>query len=109
MTKDNHLLGSLDLMGIKPDPRGVPQTEVTFGIDSNGTLFVSAEDKADMTLGKSKEADEMKEEDEKNRLFGAKGQVDDEKGPQAQMNHKIVSFTRRKDCKKKLRHGSMSG
>ena len=33
-----------------------------------------------MTLGKSKEADEMKEEDEKNRLFGAKGQVDDEKG-----------------------------
>ena len=87
-------------MGIKPDPRGVPQTELTFGI----------EDKADMTLGKSKEADEMKEQDEKNRLFGAKGQVDDEKvGAQAQLNHKNVSFTRRKDCKEKLRHGTMSG
>jgi len=46
MTKDNHLLGKFDLTGIPPAPRGVPQIEVTFEIDSNGILKVSAEDKA---------------------------------------------------------------
>ena len=45
MTKDNHLLGSFDLTGIPPAPRGVPQIEVTFEIDSNGILQVSAQDK----------------------------------------------------------------
>ena len=46
MTKDNHLLGSFDLTGIPPAPRGVPQIEVTCEIDSNGILQVSAQDKA---------------------------------------------------------------
>merc|ERR1712121_301694 len=45
MTKDNHLLGKFDLNGIPPAPRGVPQIEVTFEIDVNGILRVSAEDK----------------------------------------------------------------
>jgi heat shock protein 5 len=45
MTKDNHLLGKFDLTGIPPAPRGVPQIEVTFEIDVNGILRVSAEDK----------------------------------------------------------------
>ncbi|XP_078686112.1 endoplasmic reticulum chaperone BiP-like [Branchiostoma floridae x Branchiostoma belcheri] len=45
MTKDNHLLGKFDLNGIPPAPRGVPQIEVTFEIDVNGILKVSAEDK----------------------------------------------------------------
>jgi len=45
MTKDNHLLGKFDLNGIPPAPRGVPQIEVTFEIDANGILRVSAEDK----------------------------------------------------------------
>jgi len=45
MTKDNHLLGKFDLTGIPPAPRGVPQIEVTFEIDANGILQVSAEDK----------------------------------------------------------------
>lgn len=45
MTKDNHLLGKFDLTGIPPAPRGVPQIEVTFEIDANGILKVSAEDK----------------------------------------------------------------
>jgi len=45
MTKDNHLLGKFDLTGIPPAPRGVPQIEVTFEIDVNGILKVSAEDK----------------------------------------------------------------
>merc|ERR1712110_1107525 len=45
MTKDNHQLGKFDLTGIPPAPRGVPQIEVTFDIDANGILQVSAEDK----------------------------------------------------------------
>jgi len=45
MTKDNHLLGKFDLGGIAPAPRGKPQIEVTFEIDSNGILQVGAEDK----------------------------------------------------------------
>merc|ERR1739842_38002 len=45
MTKDNHQLGKFDLTGIPPAPRGVPQIEVTFEIDANGLLQVSAEDK----------------------------------------------------------------
>ncbi|XP_022643827.1 heat shock-related 70 kDa protein 2-like [Varroa destructor] len=46
MTKDNHLLGTFDLKGIPPAPRGVPQIEVTFDIDANGILNVSAVDKS---------------------------------------------------------------
>lgn len=109
MTKDNHLLGSFDLMGINKAPRGVPQIEVTFEIDSNGMLLVSAEDKAsknkesitinaqearlseDQREEAIKKAEEMKEEDEKlrqsvesknrleNLLFTVKGQMADEK------------------------------
>jgi L1 cell adhesion molecule like protein len=51
MTKDNHQLGKFNLDGIPPAPRGVPQIEVTFDIDSNGILNVSA---ADKSTGKSK-------------------------------------------------------
>jgi len=46
MTKDNNLLGKFELSGIPPAPRGVPQIEVTFDIDANGILNVSAEDKS---------------------------------------------------------------
>merc|ERR1719230_1491027 len=45
MTKDNHQLGKFDMTGIPPAPRGQPQIEVTFEIDSNGILNVGAEDK----------------------------------------------------------------
>lgn len=45
MTKDNHMLGKFELGGIPPAPRGVPQVDVTFEIDANGILQVSAEDK----------------------------------------------------------------
>jgi heat shock protein 1/8 len=45
MTKDNHILGKFNLEGIPPAPRGVPQIEVTFDIDANGILNVSAVDK----------------------------------------------------------------
>uniref|UniRef100_A0A915D4M2 Heat shock protein 70 n=1 Tax=Ditylenchus dipsaci TaxID=166011 RepID=A0A915D4M2_9BILA len=46
MTKDNNLLGKFELSGIPPAPRGVPQIEVTFDIDANGILNVSAQDKS---------------------------------------------------------------
>ena len=45
MTKDNHILGKFELTGLPPAPRGVPQIEVSFEIDANGILQVSAEDK----------------------------------------------------------------
>jgi len=45
MTKDNHQLGKFDLTNIPPAPRGVPQIEVSFEIDANGILQVSANDK----------------------------------------------------------------
>ncbi|KAK4879560.1 hypothetical protein RN001_007706 [Aquatica leii] len=51
MTKDNNLLGTFDLTGIPPAPRGVPKIEVTFDMDANGILNVSAKD---TSSGKSK-------------------------------------------------------
>src|SRR6202795_2549138 len=46
MASDNKMLGHLDLVGIPPAPRGMPQIEVTFDIDANGIVNVSAKDKA---------------------------------------------------------------
>ena len=84
-TKDNRLMGQFELSGIPPAPRGTPQIEVSFDIDANGILNVSAEDK---NTGKSQkitisndsgriskediekminEAEKFKEEDEKAR------------------------------------------
>ncbi|CAH1404417.1 unnamed protein product [Nezara viridula] len=51
MTKDNNLLGTFDLTGIPPAPRGVPQIEVTFDMDANGILNVTAKE---ISTGKSK-------------------------------------------------------
>ena len=50
LTKDNNLLGKFELSGIPPAPRGVPQVEVIFQIDTNGIVKVSASDK---TTGRS--------------------------------------------------------
>merc|ERR1712096_519214 len=108
-TKDNHLLGKFDLTGIPPAPRGVPQIEVTFDIDANGILNVSAADKSTGKQNKititndkgrlSKEeiermvsdAEQFKAEDEKQKerisaknnlesyCFNMKSTLDDEK------------------------------
>ena len=84
MAADNKMLGQFDLVGIPPAPRGVPQVEVTFDIDANGIVHVSARDKA---TGKeqsiriqasggltendikrmTEEADRFKEDDKKKR------------------------------------------
>src|SRR5213595_1334910 len=45
MAADNKMLGQFDLIGLPPAPRGVPQVEVTFDIDANGIVNVSAKDK----------------------------------------------------------------
>merc|ERR1711920_146327 len=109
MTKDNNLLGKFELSGIPPAPRGVPQIEVTFDIDANGILNVSAVDKSTgkenkITITNDKgrlskeeiermvnEAEKYKNEDEKqkNRIsaknalesycFNMKSTLDDEK------------------------------
>ncbi|KAI5642215.1 hsp70 protein domain-containing protein [Phthorimaea operculella] len=107
MTKDNNLLGTFDLTGIPPAPRGIPQIDVTFDMDANGILNVSAKENS---TGKSKnivikndkgrlskadidkmlsEAEAYKEEDDRQRervaarnklesyLFGVKQAVDE--------------------------------
>lgn len=85
MTRDNNLLGKFELSGIPPAPRGVPQIEVTFDIDANGILNVSAVEKgtgksSKITITNDKgrlskddiermvrDAEKYKVEDEKNR------------------------------------------
>merc|ERR1711992_186645 len=109
MTRDNNLLGKFELAGIPPAPRGVPQIEVTFDVDANGILNVSAKDKASskeekITITNDKgrlskediermvnDADKYKAEDEKQKsrisaknglesyAFHMKSTVEDEK------------------------------
>jgi molecular chaperone DnaK len=84
MAADNKILGQFDLVGIPPAPRGVPQIEVTFDIDANGIVNVSAKDKgtgkeqqiriqasgglADSDIDRMvKEAEQFAEEDKKRR------------------------------------------
>ncbi|XP_050312207.1 heat shock protein 70 A1-like [Anthonomus grandis grandis] len=85
MTKDNNLLGTFDLTGIPPAPRGVPKIDVTFDMDANGILNVSAKDTSsgkerNITIKNDKgrlsqadidrmlsEAERYKDEDEKQR------------------------------------------
>ena len=50
MTEDNNSLGKFSLDGIPPAPRGLPQVEVTFDIDANGILNVSARDESVYTV-----------------------------------------------------------
>jgi molecular chaperone DnaK len=94
MAADNKLLGQFDLVGLPPSPRGVPQVEVTFDIDANGIVSVSAKDKAtgkeqqiriqasgglsDADVQKMvKDAEAHAEEDKKRReLIEAKNQAD---------------------------------
>ncbi|KAK3174342.1 hypothetical protein OEA41_001586 [Lepraria neglecta] len=110
MTKDNNLLGKFDLTGIPPAPRGVPQIEVSFELDANGILKVSAGDKGtgkseSITITNDKgrltqeeidrmiaEAQEFAEEDKatserigarnglENYVFSLKNQANDEEG-----------------------------
>lgn len=109
MTKDNNLLGKFELSGIPPAPRGVPQIEVTFDLDANGILNVTAVDKSTgrenkITITNDKgrlskdeiekmvrDAEKFKDEDDKQRdrlqaknalesyAFNMKSTIEDEK------------------------------
>jgi len=83
MTKDNNLLGKFELSGIPPAPRGVPQIEVTFDIDANGILNVSAVDKSTGKLNKITITNDKgrlsKEEIERMVQDAEKYKADDEK------------------------------
>merc|ERR1711915_470613 len=108
-TRDNNMLGKFELSGIPPAPRGVPQIEVTFDVDANGIMNVSAVDKSTkkenkITITNDKgrlskediermvnEAEKFKDEDEKQKVkinaknglesycFNMKSTLDDEK------------------------------
>jgi len=84
MAKDNRTLGRFDLMGIPPAPRGVPQIEVTFDIDANGIVHVSAKD-----LGTGKE--------QKIRIESSSGLSEDE------INKMVKEAEAHADEDKKLR------
>jgi len=98
LTKDNHLLGKFELMGIPPAPRGVPQIEVTFDLDANGILSVSARDKKNtsntkkITINQQKgrlsqeEIDRIVEEAEKYKA------EDEEKRKQVQAKNDLENF-----------------
>jgi heat shock protein 5 len=122
LTKDNNLLGKFELNGIPPAPRGVPQIEVTFEIDVNGILRVSAQDKGtgkaeSITITNDKgrlspediermvqEAEQFAEEDRllkekieaknvfENYIYTVKNQVNDE----SQLGGKIDSDDKKK-------------
>lgn len=109
MTRDNNLLGKFELDGIPPAPRGVPQIEVSFDVDSNGIMNVSAQEKrtgksSKITITNDKgrlskddidrmvsEAERFKHEDDKNRerieaknslenyVYSLKNTINDEK------------------------------
>lgn len=82
MTKDNHLLGKFDLTGIPPAPRGVPQIEVTFEIDVNGILKVSAEDKgtgSKQSITITNDHNRLKPEDIDRMINDAEKFADDDK------------------------------
>jgi molecular chaperone DnaK len=93
MAKDNRTIGMFNLDGIPPSPRGVPQIEVTFDIDANGILQVSAKDKGtgkeqkiriESSSGLSKEEiDKMKREAEANAEADRKAKEEVEKINQA--------------------------
>ena len=91
MTKDNHQLGKFDLTGIPPAPRGVPQIEVTFEIDANGILQVSAADKG---TGKAEKititADKgrLSQEDIERMVREAEEFADEDKKVQGRINAK---------------------
>lgn len=96
MTKDNNLLGTFELNGIPPAPRGVPKIEVTFDIDANGILNVSAKDQS---TGKKNEITindngKLSKEDIEKMLFDAqKYKADDEAQQQRiEARNKLESY-----------------
>lgn len=119
MTKDNNKLGTFNLEGIPPAPRGVPQIEVTFDLDANGILNVRAEDKSsgksqNITIKNDRgrlsqadidkmlaDAEKYKEEDEKQRKrVTARNQLESTVYQYKQAVEENSSKIEADDCKK---------
>ncbi|KAF2068825.1 hypothetical protein CYY_009852 [Polysphondylium violaceum] len=82
MTKDNHLLGKFELSGIPPAARGVPQIEVSFEMDVNGILHVSAEDKGSgskQSITITNDKDRLSQEDIERMVQEAADAADEDK------------------------------
>ena len=102
MFNDNKVLGQFDLVGIPPAPRGVPQVEVTFDIDANGIVHVSAKDKGtgkEQSIKITGSGNLNKEEVEKMRQDAEKNAAADEKKKakiEAENNAEAVIFQTKK-------------
>ena len=97
MARDNRTLGKFHLVGIPPAPRGVPQIEVTFDIDANGIVNVSAKD---MATGKEQKititASSGLSKDEVDRMMkDAEAHADEDKKRQARRSRRATAPTRR--------------
>src|SRR6185369_1148989 len=109
MAADNKVLGQFDLMGIPPSPRGMPQIEVTFDIDANGIVNVSAKDKA---TGKEQQiriqaSSYLSEADIQKMVKDAEANAAEDKKPRAAVDAKTLSFDDTATTEKALaEHGS---
>jgi len=95
MTKDNHLLGKFDLTGIPPAPRGVPQIEVSFEIDANGILQVSAEDKGTGNKEKitiTNDQNRLTPEDIERMIQDAEKFADEDKKQRVEARNELESY-----------------
>jgi len=89
MTRDNHPLGKFELSGIPPAPRGVPQIEVTFEVDANGILQVSAQDKGTGKAEKitiTSESGRLSEEEIQRMIMEAKKYEEEDQELHAKIN-----------------------
>jgi molecular chaperone DnaK len=112
MAADNKMLGQFDLIGIPPAPRGVPQIEVTFDIDANGIVNVSAKDKG---TGKEQQiriqaSGGLSEADIQKMVKDAEAHADEDKKRKAQVEAKNRAEGLVHDTEKMLaEHGSKVG
>jgi molecular chaperone DnaK len=112
MAADNKLLGQFDLVGIPPAPRGVPQVEVTFDIDANGIVNVSAKDKG---TGKEQQiriqaSGGLSEADIEKMVKDAEAHAEDDKKRKAQVEAKNHAEALLHSTEKALaEHGSKVG
>ncbi|MBU3915387.1 molecular chaperone DnaK [bacterium] len=104
MSKDNKTLGRFELVGIPPAPRGIPQIEVSFDIDANGIVHVSAKD---MGTGKEQKiqittSGGLSEEEIKSMVQEAEQHAEDDKAKRELVNQKNQADTLVYQCEKTL-------
>lgn len=94
MTKDNHKLGQFELTGVPPAPRGTPQIEVTFEVDANSILNVSAEDKGSGSKERitvTNDKGRLSQEDIDRMVAEAEEYADEDKALKAKVDARCVT------------------